>query len=144
MSLEQTASIQALDLSMIRLKLMDTDEGPGWTYQQCEAAEIEYRRFLILNKLFSNERIIPTREADLFWHYHILDTRKYHADCQNIFGEYLHHYPYMGMLGKDDEQLLNNLFEKTNQLYIETFQDELSELEMEAAGCARCSRCSRS
>ena len=32
-------------------------------------------------------------DVDEFWHQHILDTRKYRDDCENIFGHYMDHTP---------------------------------------------------
>ncbi|HJV33365.1 MAG TPA: hypothetical protein VJ694_05045 [Patescibacteria group bacterium] len=52
-----------------------------------------YQRFLVLRVLHPDKRIRPMAGADALWHAHILDTRRYHADCQAIFGEYLHHDP---------------------------------------------------
>ena len=45
-------NIANLDLEMVKMKLMDTEEGLGWTAEQCEIAEVEYKRFLHLNKKF--------------------------------------------------------------------------------------------
>lgn len=58
---------------------------------------LDYRRYLALRLLHPDREIVPTggrsREVDKIWHMHILDTRRYHTDCQAIFGEYLHHAP---------------------------------------------------
>ena len=35
-------NIANLDLEMVKMKLMDTEEGLGWTAEQCEIAEVEY------------------------------------------------------------------------------------------------------
>lgn len=37
----------------------------------------------------------PTHVVDIFWHTHILFTRKYFKDCEAIFGQYLHHEPVL-------------------------------------------------
>lgn len=55
-----------IDLGMVKMKLMDTEEGPGWTMQQCEAAEIEYKRFLTLNKVYPDAAIVPNKTTDVF------------------------------------------------------------------------------
>jgi len=52
-----------------------------------------YRVFLFLRKRYPKLRLVPHPMADIFWHQHILQTRKYHADCKKIFGKYLHHEP---------------------------------------------------
>ncbi len=117
--------IDDLDLSLVKMKLMDSEEGLNWTYNHCEEAEIEYKRFLTLLYLYPNESIVPTKQMDKFWHFHILDTWKYYNDCQNIFGKFIHHYPYLGMFGKEDEEKLNDCFMKTSKLYENTFGEKI-------------------
>ena len=78
-------AIAHLDLEMIKMKLKDTEEGLGWTDEQCDVAEVEYKRFLHLNKKFPDFPIVPHKTMDLMWHQHILDTRAYHEDSQNVF-----------------------------------------------------------
>ncbi len=51
---------------------------------------------------FPEEAIAPDRNADKFRHGHILDTMKYAEDCDNVFGCFLHHFPYFGMRGEED------------------------------------------
>jgi hypothetical protein len=116
--------IESLDLSMIKLKLQDEDEGQGWTDSKCDEVEKEYKRFLILKRLYPNKEIVPHREIDLFWHQHILDTEKYAEDCERCFGHFLHHYPYFGMNGPEDAQNLANAFEETKELYKDNFNED--------------------
>src|SRR5947207_3327709 len=42
-----------------------------------------YRNFLLLCGL-TGEPIVPTADLDVIWHAHILDTIKYHEDCEKI------------------------------------------------------------
>ena len=119
--------IEALDFSLIKLKLKDLNDGEGWNDYECEIAEKQYKRFLKLILIYPKERLVPTKTIDIFWHYHILDTRHYIKTTQNIFGEYIHHYPYLGLLGADDQIELNELFTKTLNLYYITFKEPLSE-----------------
>jgi hypothetical protein len=72
-------------------------------------------------KAFPGGTIAPVVDVDEFWHYHILNTRKYAADCQEIFGYFLHHFPYAGMRGEDDEKALARAGDWTRQMYEETF-----------------------
>ena len=61
-------------------------------------------RFLALNLLYPSETLAVNRLLDDYWHYHILDTRKYAQDCERLFGSLLHHYPYFEKLpGEEDE-----------------------------------------
>ncbi len=90
-------AIAALDLNPIKTKLRHVASGEGWSQAKASAIELEYRRFLYLMHSFPNEEVAPTVDVDTFWHYHILDTMKYAADCEQAFGYFLHHYPYVGL-----------------------------------------------
>jgi hypothetical protein len=94
--------IAGLDLDPIKVKLMHKESGEAWALERANAVEVEYRRFLCLIKLYPNEQMAPLLDVDTFWHYHILDTMKYAADCEQIFGYFLHHFPYIGLSGEDE------------------------------------------
>ena len=113
--------IKELDLRMIKLKLQDAEEGLGWSKELCNDTEIEYKRFLALRRKYPDMEIVPNALVDKFWHQHILDTMKYAEDCNNLFGYFLHHYPYFGMNGEQDARNLYNAFEKTKVLYFNHF-----------------------
>jgi len=125
--------IANLDLEMVKMKLMDTEEGLGWTAEQCNLAEIEYKRFLQLNKKFPENSIVPHKTMDLMWHQHILDTRAYHNDCDIVFGKYFHHFPYFGLRSEEDKQDLTNSFDETQILYVNEFGDEM--INADSSGC---------
>jgi hypothetical protein len=116
--------VEALDLDSIKVKLMHTKSGEGWSLARANAVELEYRRFLYLMKTYPNEHTSPLVDVDTFWHYHILDTKKYAADCQQVFGYFLHHFPYVGMRGNEDEQALQRMGERMRTLYENTFGEE--------------------
>lgn len=82
--------INGLDFTQIKKKLQRT---LGWTKAQVDKAELDYKRFLMEAKRHPNSGLVPTVTVDEFWHAHILDTERYHKDCNVIFGEYLHHRP---------------------------------------------------
>lgn len=125
---EAQQAIDRLDLDPIKFKLTRED-GEGWTSGQAEVAEKWYKRFLFLNLKYQGlVSIVPTKTIDAFWHYHILDTIKYAEDCQKIFGYFLHHFPYFGMRGEEDERNLKQAFEKTSELFLAEFGEPLSEL----------------
>ena len=115
------AAIESLDLSMISMKLQDPHEGEGWSEQQCAEVAQEYRRFLTLKLIYPNEPIVPNLAIDTMWHFHILDTQAYYRDCQAIFGDILHHYPYFGMKGESDQRQFFNAFDRTKILYAQVF-----------------------
>ena len=115
------ALIASLDLDAIKVKLLDREDGIGWSLDQVEAVEVKYRQYLFLNWKYPDLAIVPSKEVDKFWHFHILDTRKYADDCQNIFGRFLHNFPYFGMRGEEDKHNLKNAFIETNRLMREEF-----------------------
>src|SRR5437867_8575221 len=120
------AAIQALDLDPIKFKLMDPEEGQGWSREYVNQMAIEYKRFLTLSVKYSEETIAPSKDVDKFWHGHILDTMKYAEDCQNVFGYFLHHFPYFGMRGEEDAANLAEAGRTTKRLYEEEFAETIS------------------
>jgi len=65
----------------------------GWSDDEATEAELEYRRFLWLSYQHDGPAGALHSDADKLWHHHILDTHAYAADCDRIFGGYLHHTP---------------------------------------------------
>jgi hypothetical protein len=118
--------IRDIDLDPIKVKLMDTNDGEGWSLEKAKFVEMRYRRFLTLNQEYPAETIVPTKDIDTFWHYHILDTRKYADDCNDCFGFFLHHFPYFGLRGPDDAKQLAASFESTKELYLTRFGECLT------------------
>jgi hypothetical protein len=114
-------AIAALDLEPVKVKLMHQESGEGWTLEQANAVEFEYRRFLYLMKRFPHEAAAPLQDVDTFWHYHILDTVKYAADCEAVFGYFLHHFPYIGLRGEDDLAAHARVGDRMKELYEDTF-----------------------
>jgi hypothetical protein len=117
-------AIAEINLEMIKMKLRETEEGESWTFEQCESAEIEYKRFLHLCLKYGIG-IVPNKIMDTVWHYHILDTRAYSNDCQNVFGHILHHFPYFGMGGEQDAKNLVTEFHTTKDKYLVTFGEDM-------------------
>jgi hypothetical protein len=113
--------ILSINFDMIKMKLQDKEDGLGWSPEQCNEAEAEYTKFLALKRTYPNTDIVPHKAIDDFWHQHILDTEKYAADCDLIFGQFLHHYPYFGIKDEQDRQDLIDAFEETKRLYFENF-----------------------
>jgi hypothetical protein len=110
------AAIEAMDLDPIKFKLMDADEGQGWSREQVDRIGVAYRQFLTLLVKHPESTIAPSKDVDKFWHGHILDTMKYAQDCQQVFGYFLHHFPYFGMRGADDAAQLADAGEETQRL----------------------------
>lgn len=128
-------AVAAIDMSMVKMKLQDADEGAGWTPAECEEAELEYKRYLTLNMRYEDRAIVPTKQIDTMWHFHILDTRAYHKDCDEVFGEYFHHFPYFGMRGDDDAQDLEDSFYETAELYEKDFGEAMLRNHAVATDC---------
>ena len=149
-----TAAIHKLDLDPIKIKLMDHEEGEGWSRDQADVVELWYKRYLMLNLKFPKSSIVPNKLIDTFWHYHILDTMKYADDCQNVFGYFFHHFPYFGMRSSEDANNLKRAFASTEYLFLHEFGESLSELlntfcasdGLEAAKCkaGNCRSCKNS
>ncbi|NRF71801.1 hypothetical protein HLB44_32930 [Aquincola sp. S2] len=134
---EQTvAAIQALDLSMIKFKATRGDDGYGWSEAYADQMEVAYKRYLILHAKYPDMQLAPEQDVDRFWHMHILDTRKYADDCEVIFGYFLHHFPYLGLRGDGDEQVLQDAFEKMQQLHLKEFGEPMGAAKRDAAWCS--------
>ena len=129
-SLERVAR---LDFSMLKRKLGDEK---GWSAEYQNEVEDLYRRFLALNIVYRDRKICPTGPVDEFWHAHILDTRAYARDCQELFGEYLHHFPYFGMRGPADRADLTAAFDQSRALFIRHFGIDPCGGETQARGCS--------
>ncbi len=93
--------VRDLDLECIAFKVA-YDE--GWSLEAVDRAEFHYRCFLQAILDHPHRRLAPTKEIDIFWHHHILDTQKYMDDCTSVLGHYLHHFPYSGLRSETDEQ----------------------------------------
>lgn len=130
---EAMAKVRELDFSMLRRKLV---EEYGWTAEHAAEVEELYRKFLALNAAYPDRKICPTGPIDEFWHAHILDTRAYAADCELVFGGFLHHFPYFGMRGPEDRKNLEEAFESSRELFIRHFGVDPCIGETEARGCS--------
>ena len=127
------AKVAELDFSMLGRKLV---EEYGWAEEKVREAEDLYRKFLALNAIYPDRKICPTGPIDEFWHAHILDTRAYAAECDHVFGSFLHHFPYFGMRGPEDRQNLEDAFAQSRELFIVHFGIDPCIGEAEARGCS--------
>jgi len=119
--------IRELDLEPIVYKLTVSEHGepPTMTLEEADRNVVLYRQFLILNVLYPEQSIVPTRDLDEVWHTHILDTSKYEVDCNTVFGRMLHHFPYLGLRGPEDVTAWQTAFSETQRLFKEHFGVEL-------------------
>ena len=104
MYLNALARVEEIDFSNIRWKLSCADNSSNWSETKIIEGEAMYTGYLALLLTYEDisNSLAPPELADDFWHAHILDTRKYMSDCNQLFGEYLHHFPYFGMRGDED------------------------------------------
>jgi hypothetical protein len=109
--------LKKLDLSPIAYQLMYS----GWSREQTVKAITKYMMFMCLIHSYPNVALVPTQEIDKIWHTHILDTEKYAADCQMLFGHFIHHYPYFGMGNESEEQAKQAAFIQTQLLMNQHF-----------------------
>src|SRR5216683_7741354 len=118
------AAIRALDLEPIKLRVMDTELGEGWTREYAETVERAYRNYLtmLVRHPEDAEDIVVSKDVDEFWHTHILHTMKYTEDCERVFGTYLHHNPDVGGRAPAEIERKAALVEKTRRLYQQEFR----------------------
>jgi hypothetical protein len=125
-------AIDALDFSRMKAKLLH-QKSAHWSAESLEQAESGYRQFLKLAAKYPDTPAVPSEQVDAFWHAHILDTRRYGADCERIFGYVLHHDPYVGIDGPQDEARLMEMAAASDALSRREFGRPLTS----AAYCAR-------
>ena len=115
-----------IDLELVKLQLQSD---LNWSAKRCEVAELEYKRLLTLHLWNRNlsHPLVPTALVDNIWHKHILDTRAYHADMESLFGEYLHHFPFLGFRSEPSKRLKMKAFRLTCKLYQQTFGEPFTE-----------------
>jgi hypothetical protein len=114
--------VNELDLEPIVYKLMHPDPGErALSLAEADQAVALYRCFLKLCVLHPGAAIVPTRQLDHVWHTHMLDTAKYRADCNHVFGRFLDHFPYAGLRGVADRRGWRADFARTRRLFRETF-----------------------
>lgn len=112
---------KSLDLGPIAYQLMRSKTGPQWTQEQTTRAIAHYLAFLYLVHCYPHLQLVPTWEIDQVWHCHILDTSKYAADCQRLFGCFIHHFPYFGMQGEADRKNWYRAHATTEMLFHQHF-----------------------
>jgi hypothetical protein len=146
--------VQKIDFRQICFKLANDKDSEQWTDKDIETGQLLYTCYLALLLAYRDKPIVlaPPVLADKFWHQHILDTRKYMKDCDEIFGEYLHHFPYFGMRGEQDAQELKVSGNFTRKLMMEHFAQlpecklifddvQLGECSNCGGSCSSCSSC---
>jgi hypothetical protein len=117
--------VSRIDLDALRRKLA---EEKGFSEETLAQMDNQYRQFLSLKLRFPGKSLVPTRFIDEMWHAHILDTRAYANDCENIFGYFLHHYPYLGVGGEGEKAKLEAAFSDTVGLWARAYGEDYRSL----------------
>lgn len=113
--------IYSTDLTPVVNRLIKID---GWPQRHVTAALEQYRNFLYLKKKYGEHYILPPSiDIDEVWHAHILHTEDYIEFCSKVFGYFLHHHPHHGKNGGLSDEEVEQLFEKTQELYCQEFGD---------------------
>ena len=97
---EVLKKIDSIDFSEIKKSLMKKLD---YLEPSADLAIQEYK-FFLLECCDRGKKHIPSKIVDDVWHTHILYTKKYAADCQKIFGYFLHHEPSKISLTKDQNE----------------------------------------
>lgn len=142
--------IDALDLDPIAYKMMHPEPGQqAITLADADQRITAYRHFLKLCAWYPGESIVPSKTIDEVWHTHILDTAKYADDSTTVFGHFMHHFPYLGLRGDDDEAALHDAYARTCELFRlhfgidpATTASVCSECSSDGK-CGKCTSCSR-
>ncbi len=137
-AMDQLAEL--LDLSNVRMKLQDSDEGPGLSAPEIDLMEREYRKFLALQLMYPGVDIVPCATVDEMWHRHILDTAAYREDCEAIFGHFVDHFPYFGMRGPEDAAALLDAYADTLERYREAFGEPPEDTWITRDASSKCKR----
>jgi hypothetical protein len=132
--------IESIDLEPIMVKIMDSEEGLGWSLEKAKKIALEYCRFLTLCKENPDLPIVPATDVDDFWHFHILDTYNYQEDCNRYFGYFLHHFPYFGMRDEKDSENLKKAWMDTCTLYESRFGEIDKTIWYASKRCPNCGR----
>ena len=109
--------LPTFDLSYVEKQLSDDLPCSDWASGRLGMAVEEYKRFLALCRAFPQKAIGISCDADKVWHRHILNTRRYIADCSEYFGYFLHHTPE----SETDENA--EAQRETNALWVEFFEE---------------------
>ncbi len=113
--------VQKIDFAPIFWKLKNPLKGEGMSDEELRSGCLQYQQWLALQMAFPEEHTPPSEIIDVFWHAHILDTSKYAEDCKEVFGFFLHHFPYTGWQGEEAKQAHDVKFELTKQLFEQYF-----------------------
>jgi hypothetical protein len=112
---------RSLDLGPLAHQLMHPRSSCGWSRAKTIQGIARYLAFLYLVEQYARLQLVPTQEVDQVWHQHILDTQKYAEDCHHLFGQIIHHFPYLGTRGEADQHQWYRSYALTQVLFRKHF-----------------------
>lgn len=67
--------------------------GDPMTMEGVKEAMCQYRQFLRSHKIAGMPEVanVPSRLIDRVWHTHMCETKQYAQNCQEYFGQFIHH-----------------------------------------------------
>jgi len=119
-------SVAELDLSLIEEKLIERAQFgresrcPPVPLKDLPDVIQDYKKYLFLNLKYHGFPIAPSYHIDEVWHQHILFTKKYADDCEQIFGEIRHHVPHFGRDVRNPEEDMR-ILDDTRALWMSEF-----------------------
>lgn len=118
MSYELWMKVKGVDLTNAKAKML-SKKGMFWRWNNnIDEIETEYRQFLYLLGKFPGEMFVPwTQNLDDLWHEHILDTSKYAADCDSLFGRFIHHNPHLVKGNSEQVDGYRNTLNRRNECF---------------------------
>ena len=121
---EAMAVVNSLDFKLQTKKMVEYN---GLDKDYVLKCFVQYKNFLGMKIAYKGIKInfVPNSMIDEAWHQHILDTEKYSEDCQMLFGEFLHHYPYSGLRGKKDVENWKEVSQMTSKVYEHHFKNKI-------------------
>ena len=111
--------IKNLDLAYLEKRLAEQER---WAPADAREAVRRYKNFLFLLYKYPGCSLAPAPDIDEVWHNHILHTREYDRDCQEIFGRYLHHAPAQDS-GREEKKAMEESLSRASDLYIREFNE---------------------
>lgn len=134
------AETQKWNFELATKKIVESNP-EQWDLVRAEKAVLDYQRYMAVTKALGGVQLVPNRDIDEIWHMHILDTRAYMQDCDALFGEYLHHFPYFGMLGEENKNQWLDVQAQSEQLWLSLFNESLYRSDSAAQKCPQACPC---
>lgn len=143
------SEVKKLDFSELKAKMMGPTEvfGENWDLPRYQFALRWYQRMLALVVVYGPPIAPVIKDIDELWHNHILNTEKYHEDCETLFGFYFHHVPCTPATPAEKLEEVMRDYRMTLDHFRQFFGDfaELKghETFLDMSGCVTCHSSSR-